>query len=222
MPGWVHVPHGGVGAWHSVALTAGAALSQIPHWAVGLGPSTGGIWDAALTPSISSPSATSQSTSGPWAPVQLPCCSQNLPAPSGCRAGGTYGIWWPGSPWDRVPPALSHSPHPRPPMVPSPGPHPAPGEPGELLPLHCALSQRQSPNRPFRGCPGVSPMATPHSSEAAASTCSLPTGTSLPSRTERSVAIPSPAKKRTTLVSAVGWGHGGQPVPTCLPGYRGR
>lgn len=24
--------------------------------------------------------------------------------------GGTYGIWWPGSLWDQVPPALSHSP----------------------------------------------------------------------------------------------------------------
>lgn len=172
-------------------------------------------------------------TMGTCAAPMLPalCHSQNLPAPSGCRAGGTCGIWWPGSPWgwSLLP---CHTAPPRPPlplrhgaMVPSPDPHAAPGQPGELLSPQCALSQSQGPKRPFKGCLGMSPMATPHSSESAACTCSLPTGTSPPSRTERSVAIPSPAKKRTTLVSAVGWGHdgcGGQPVPMCLLWYGGR
>lgn len=197
--GWSHVPHGGVGGlaqrgtgWWSwsppdAALDRGTPPregSEMLHWLTAFPP---------LQPPAEHL----------WAPLQLPCCSQNLLRAEGdmrnlvAKVSVGSGPSCPVTQFPSRPPlSLRHGG-----MVPSLG---------ELLPLQCALSQRQSPKRPFRSCLGMSPMATPHSSEPAES-CSLPTGTSLPSRTERSVAIPSPAKKRTTLVSAVVWGRGGQP-----------
>lgn len=200
------------GQWHWAPPHWGSGML---HWLTAFPP---------LQPPLRAPLAT-----GTCAAPTLPalCRSQNLPAPSGCRAGEPYGIWWPGSLWDGVCPALSHSP--------PTSDHPCPSGMERWCPplTHVQLLESLGsccpfsvlcPKRPFKGCP-VSPMATPHSSESAGSTCSFPTGTSPPSRTERSVAIPSPAKKRTTSVSAVGWGGvggvGGSPCPRARPGTGG-
>lgn len=105
-------------------------------------------------------------------------------------------------------------------LVASPSLHAAPQEPGEMLPLQSVPCFGTGVQRdPSKGCPEVPPV-TAQPRGPAARAHSSPSGTSPPSRTERFVATPSPAKKRTTSVSTTGSGaglgvrrRGGRPCP---------
>ena len=113
------------------------------------------------------------------------------------------------------------------------GPRPCPGtEQGARALPGLARSRHQ----PRGGARGPAPRAPPRPSPrlpspkspacpkppvpaaAASGHCVVPAGTCLPSRTERSAAIPSPAKRRTTSVGVGGprGGAGGE-----APGYPG-
>lgn len=104
----------------------------------------------------------------------------------------------------------------------------SPGGWDDVFPGKGAPSQSLAPRGPFERLPrDTSHGCRPAGAAAASLSSPSPAGTSPPSRTERSAATPSPAKKRTTSVSAGASGcHGGEQgccsAPRLFPTYRTR